>query len=514
LKFEGLPLELMIIPFIETGYNNEVVIDPKKAGLWQLTEELAKNYNLEIDEYIDERKDFERATTAAVLELKRLNNKMNDWNLTIMAWAFGEKEIIKLVNEYRTRDCWKLYELGAFGNSKKKAFLAHFYALLDIIVNAEYYGFKPPRFVKGIPYFRVIINKAVELKRMEQDLRLVDDILYAYNPQLKLRMTPPNYKNFLLKFPADQSLKREFEVQASIYNNMPDNVVKYEPKQNKMEKAGVIEGEAPNELLGFQTEYKDYKVEKNKNLDIDTPYSEEELEEEIVENYKNEYSFDEERAVTSSEDYSYNINIKNADSKKTSKKDIKKQSNDDIEYGEGEYTIDYDFCETEKITTQTKKSDDDIIYKIKYGDTLWGLYKRFGIPYQVIAYYNGIKNPDIIYADDVIKIPSEKKIDNLIAEMESNKNRLSKNAVGSINNNKSSKTIKDVDALYEEEKIDADYNISDSEIGYLIYVVRKGDTLISIANKFNITIKQISVSNPDLSIKILPGQKIRIPLFS
>ncbi|MFW5800035.1 MAG: lytic transglycosylase domain-containing protein, partial [Spirochaetota bacterium] len=232
LKFGGLPLELMVIPFIETGYNNEVRSSSNKAGLWQLSEEQAVKYNLEINEYIDERKDFEKATHAAVTELNTLYNTFKDWNLTIMAWALGESKVIEAINRTGTKDCWKIYAEGGFGDSKRRAFLAHFYALLDILVNAEHYGFEPPRFIKGIPYYKVILNKAVELRRIEKDLHLVKGIMYAYNPQLKKRMSPPNYKDFLLKYPADPSIKRDFEIQAAIYNTMPEKVVKHNPEES------------------------------------------------------------------------------------------------------------------------------------------------------------------------------------------------------------------------------------------------------------------------------------------
>lgn len=594
LKFVGLPLELMVIPFVETGYNNEVRVDPNKAGLWQLDEHTARKYNLEMDEYVDERKDFEKATRAAALKLKKLYSNLKDWNLTIMAWAVGEENLIHAANTHRTRDCWKLYEAGAFGKSKRRAFLAHFYALLNIIANAGRYGFTSPRFVKGIPYYKILINKAVELKRMEMDLRLAKDILYAYNPQLTLKMTPPNYKNFLLKIPSDYELKRQFEIQASIYNGMPEHVVKYEPKIKPMEDPKIDEDEGtPLEFSGFENK----KAEK---LRIEDPYKEEELEEDIGLVSKKDYDKKTKRPYVilgsdrsgdykTKEDDIASVTIDDDESDDDDEKiksiSISDESDDDIERiyiveeteDDSYDLVDFDYYDREvyDVGEATKKSssadlssmedeedrekvyihDDslkgkDIIYTVKYGDTLWGLHKKFGVPFQVLAYYNDIKNPNKIYADDVIRIPSESKLDTLIARMESKRTITETRSVSlsdssdreelslkdysdseSTAEDKSKLVFIDDDPVSEgkgaftddvdlgleytfegEDSDDELYAISKEDPEYLIYIVKKGDTLISIANSFDISIKNLSLSNPDLSVKILPGQKIKIPM--
>lgn len=554
LKFAGMPMELMIIPFVETAYNNLAVIDQKKAGLWQLTKELAKRYNLEIDEYVDERLDYEKATKAAILELKRLYSIFNDWELTVMAWSLGEKEVLRIVNKYATGDCWKIYNLGGFGNTRRSNFLIHFYALLDILVNAEYHGFEPPRYVKGTNYYKVLINKAVELERVEKDMNLTKGIMYAYNPQLKQKITPPNYKDFLLKIPAIPRMKESFEIQAAIYNNMPDKVVKTKPEEFNSFEPMVNDSAFPAGLLEYKSEdyYKD---------EIDTPYSENSSDENLVNNLEDDYLFNDRGYVDNLEDDVYNINPDNNLNKNDDTFDfdsddslllIEEPQTDD--YNLYDYEIKNDFNEEKYNSKENNNSyakekdyysynksdtdynsDGDVVYKIKYGDTLWALYKKFGIPYQVIAYYNNIENPSKIYADEVIKIPSESKVDTLIAEMENDRSdadivvaygeNKSKTESNNFTNNKDYSINKDsedsvnndydisLDYSFDNNEVDKDYKISnDNNLEYLIYVVRKGDTLIQIANRFNVTISEIASSNPDLTVDILPGQRIKIPV--
>lgn len=106
--------------------------------------------------------------------------------------------------------------------------------------------------------------------------------------------------------------------------------------------------------------------------------------------------------------------------------------------------------------------NDEIVYVVKKGDTLSKIASIYGTTYQVLASYNGISNPNVINAGQVIKIPSGTK---------------------SNITNTSSRT----------------------------YIVKAGDTLSSIAKRYGTTYQKIAkdngISNPN---KIYPGQKLII----
>lgn len=101
----------------------------------------------------------------------------------------------------------------------------------------------------------------------------------------------------------------------------------------------------------------------------------------------------------------------------------------------------------------------DINYVVKKGDTLIGIAKKYGLNYKVLAEYNNINNPNLIYPNQIIKIP-----------------------------------ICDI-------KPDT-------------YVVKKGDTLISIAKKYNLNWKKIYQKNKDVIGNnpnlIKPGQVLTL----
>jgi len=117
LSKKGLPSTLKYLPLALTAMNNMAQGKTGAAGLWQLNYSIARREGLDIDSYVDERKNIDMATAAAVVELSRLYELYNDWELAIGAYGCGpsniNKSIRRLSNE---KDYYKLYpKLPEFG---------------------------------------------------------------------------------------------------------------------------------------------------------------------------------------------------------------------------------------------------------------------------------------------------------------------------------------------------------------------------------------------------------------
>ncbi len=110
LKKHGLPNALKHLPFALTAMNNMAQGETGASGLWQLNYSTARREGLDIDSYVDERKNIEKATEAACVELSRLYELYQNWELALGAYACGPSNINKTIRRLNNeRDYYMLY---------------------------------------------------------------------------------------------------------------------------------------------------------------------------------------------------------------------------------------------------------------------------------------------------------------------------------------------------------------------------------------------------------------------
>ncbi|MCL2335473.1 MAG: transglycosylase SLT domain-containing protein, partial [Endomicrobia bacterium] len=95
LQSFDLPEELQYLPVVESLYNNNDVSSAGAVGIWQIMASRGRALGLQINYWIDERRDPEKATKAACLYLKELYVMLNDWHLVLAAYNRGEYGLIR-----------------------------------------------------------------------------------------------------------------------------------------------------------------------------------------------------------------------------------------------------------------------------------------------------------------------------------------------------------------------------------------------------------------------------------
>lgn len=108
LKQYGLPLELKVLPIIETNFNPLAVSQAGAAGLWQFMEGTAEVMGLSTGRDLDERIDIHRSTEAAVQYLALLYNKYQDWALALAAYNCGPRYVNRAIRRGKSRDFWTI----------------------------------------------------------------------------------------------------------------------------------------------------------------------------------------------------------------------------------------------------------------------------------------------------------------------------------------------------------------------------------------------------------------------
>ena len=134
LRKHDLPLELLSIPLIESGYQNIHSQNGWGSGLWMFIKPTAKSYGLKIDKKTDQRLNVSLSTEAALKYLKANQKTFKNWELTLLAYNMGENRVKKAMKKTNSKNAWTLIKHGHEGD---KGYLAKIMAAMIIMKNKE-----------------------------------------------------------------------------------------------------------------------------------------------------------------------------------------------------------------------------------------------------------------------------------------------------------------------------------------------------------------------------------------
>lgn len=107
----NLPLELKYLPIIESALNPSAVSRVGATGLWQFMLKTGKSYGLEVNSYVDDRRDPIKSTWAAARYLRDMYDIYKDWNLVIAAYNCGPGNINKAIRRAGGKtDYWEIFD--------------------------------------------------------------------------------------------------------------------------------------------------------------------------------------------------------------------------------------------------------------------------------------------------------------------------------------------------------------------------------------------------------------------
>jgi len=199
LEEYDLPRELIYLPVVESLYKVSAYSRARALGLWQLMETPARNLGLIINYWIDERRDPEKSTRAALKFLKDLHTWFNDWHLALAAYNRGQRGIGSDLKFSKAVDFDQLVEREVLPKETEN-FVPKFMACVIIGENYQDYGFSL-NFEQPSDYDEVVLDKVIDLEIIAKCVDTTEDEIKKLNPALQAWCTPKNYSNFKLKLP-------------------------------------------------------------------------------------------------------------------------------------------------------------------------------------------------------------------------------------------------------------------------------------------------------------------------
>jgi membrane-bound lytic murein transglycosylase D len=155
IEQRGLPMELVLLPAIESSYKPNAVSRSAASGLWQFIPSTGKYYGLRQDWWYDGRLDALAATSSALDYLTKLNKKFDgDWLLTLAAYNAGPGTISKAI-KYNKRKRRPTHYQALKLRSETERYVPKLYALRNIILDPEKYGVTLPK-IDNEPHFEIV----------------------------------------------------------------------------------------------------------------------------------------------------------------------------------------------------------------------------------------------------------------------------------------------------------------------------------------------------------------------
>src|SRR5512134_3264181 len=180
IERRDMPTELALLPFVESAFVPEAVSSAKAAGLWQFIPSTGKNYELEQNMWLDERRDVVESTRAALDYLQKLYDQFGDWHLALAAYNWGEGAVSRAIaKNQRARKPAGYTDLRM--PSETKYYVPKLQAIKNIVSDPEKYGVVLPK-IDDTPYFVAVhktrdidVHTAARLAEMEvEDFRALN----------------------------------------------------------------------------------------------------------------------------------------------------------------------------------------------------------------------------------------------------------------------------------------------------------------------------------------------------
>jgi membrane-bound lytic murein transglycosylase D len=182
LDKRGMPMELALLPMVESAYNPMAYSRAKASGLWQFIPATGKRYKLGQDWWSDERRDIVASTSAALDYLQSIYEMHGDWHLALASYNWGEGAVARAVSKNRALDMPTDY-LSLSMPRETRNYVPKLQALKNIFSSPALMAQLEIPAVPNRPYFGTVVKTAnIDVKVAAKLAEMPVEDFVALNP--------------------------------------------------------------------------------------------------------------------------------------------------------------------------------------------------------------------------------------------------------------------------------------------------------------------------------------------
>lgn len=531
LARENVPLEIKYLAVVESALNPKAVSRVGATGLWQFMYQTGKQYNLNIDSYVDERSDPLKASDAAAQYMANMYKIFGDWDLVLASYNSGPGNVAKAIRRSGGRQNY--WNIRKFLPNETAGYVPAFLATMYIYEYHKEHGIVPERaMVKHFATDTVMVKRQLTFKQISDLLDIPVAQLQLLNPSFKMGTVPYYFdKAHFLRLPQDK---------IALFTSNEDKIYAYAAYQesqrekpytqlayNKM-RDSLYDG---GERTVTRTKY--HKVRRGDNLS------------EIAERYDVSIGQIKKWNKLKSNKAPLGRNLKIVTTERIAYKSKKEKASKPIEKEESVAAVDLKAAKeaTKKVAAGTSNDAKQAVtaeesapeyYVVEAGDNLSAIARKYNVSVKDIKQWNNFEDDNLL-AGTRIKIlnsaeeeiadaePTVKTVEYTVKKGDflsiiAKKNDVTMDQLKEWNDLETSnihvgqklvvKKIEVSDAVAEKGKQD---KVSKKAKASDHYYVQKGDSLFSIAKKYpGITVSDIKRWNGIKNESIKPGMKLKI----
>ncbi len=184
IERRNMPMELALLPFIESAFNPQAVSSARAAGMWQFMPATGQSFDLKQNAFRDDRRDVLASTRAALDYLQQLHGRFGDWHLALAAYNWGQGNVNRAITNNKRQGLPTGY-LDINMPLETRTYVPKLQAVKNIMARPQAYNATLP-LIGNHPFFdTVTLERDIDVAVIARLAEVSEADFRALNPSLK-----------------------------------------------------------------------------------------------------------------------------------------------------------------------------------------------------------------------------------------------------------------------------------------------------------------------------------------